>query len=73
MFGDGNGNNGAFSASNQYGTVAPITATDAVAYSGNANVVTTNGYQVITTANTGTVLVTVVIAGQVFTINVVVQ
>lgn len=69
------GTNGAFSAYNQYGSAATITASDVAIYSGNNNLVTVSNDKVITShaTNDGTVLLTVVIAGQVFTINVVVQ
>ena len=68
------GNGGAFTAYDQYGTAKTITAADVAVYSSNASLVTVGAGNVITsTANDGTALLTVVIAGQVFAINVVVQ
>lgn len=68
------GNGGAFTAYDQYGVAKTITASDVAVYSNNGSLVVVGSGNVISsTANDGTALLTVVIAGQVFTINVVVQ
>ncbi|URN96076.1 MAG: S-layer homology domain-containing protein [Candidatus Pristimantibacillus lignocellulolyticus] len=69
LFGNAAGNGGAFTATNQFGAVTPITG--AVVYSANGSIV--NGTTLTAGTTAGTTLLTVVIAGQVFTINVVVQ